>query len=151
MQIKLSFLGAARNVTGSRYLLEANNTRLLVDCGMYQERKLKDRNWEPCVVSPNTIDAVLLTHAHVDHCGLLPKLVHEGFKGRIFCTEATSEIARIILLDSAHLQLEDAEFKKKRHEREGRVGPFPEVPLYTVDDVKASFSLFSPVKYREPV
>lgn len=151
MQIKLSFLGAARNVTGSRYLLEANDTRILVDCGLYQERKLKDRNWEAFSVPPNTIDAVLLTHAHVDHCGLLPKLVHDGFQGRIYCTEATSEIAEIILLDSAHLQEEDAELKKKRHEREGRKGPFAEVPLYTVDDVNVSLPLFSPVKYREPV
>jgi len=82
---------------------------------------------------------------------LLPKLVRDGFQGRIYTTEATSEIARIILLDSAHLQMEDAEFKKKRHEREGRKGPFPEIPLYTVDDVNASLPLFSPVKYGEPV
>ena len=151
MQIKLSFLGAARNVTGSRYLLEANGTRILVDCGMYQERKLKDRNWEPFCVPPDTIDAVLLTHAHLDHCGLLPKLVHDGFKGSIYCTQATAEIAEIILLDSAHLQMEDAEFKKKRHEKEGRKGPFPEVPLYNTEDVNATMPLFSPVSYQEPV
>ncbi len=151
MQIKLSFLGAARNVTGSRYLLETDSTRLLVDCGLYQEREFRSRNWEPFPIPPHTLDAVLLTHAHVDHCGLLPKLVREGFRGRIYCTEATSEIAQIILLDSAHLQEEDAEFKRKRHEREKRRGPFPEVPLYTVDDAKASFPLFLPVKYRVPV
>ncbi len=151
MQIKLSFLGAARNVTGSRYLLETDSTRLLVDCGLYQEREFRSRNWEPFPIPPHTLDAVLLTHAHVDHCGLLPKLVREGFRGRIYCTEATSEIAQIILLDSAHLQEEDAEFKRKRHEREKRRGPFPEVPLYTVDDAKASFPLFQPVKYRVPV
>ncbi|MFC1925440.1 MBL fold metallo-hydrolase RNA specificity domain-containing protein [Chloroflexota bacterium] len=151
MQIKLSFLGAARNVTGSRYLLEANGSKVLVDCGMYQERKLKDRNWEPFLYPPNTIDAVLLTHAHLDHCGLLPKLVHDGFQGNIYCTEATSEIVEIILLDSAHLQEEDAEFKRKRHEKEGRKGPFPEVPLYTTEDVNETLPLFSPVPYREPV
>ena len=150
MQIKLSFLGAARNVTGSRYLLETNNARLLVDCGLYQEREFRSRNWDPFPIPPRTLDAVLLTHAHVDHCGLLPKLVREGFRGRIYCTEATSEITQIILLDSAHLQEEDAEFKRKRHEREKRRGPFPEIPLYTVDDAKASFPLFLPVKYGVP-
>ena len=150
MRIKLSFLGAARNVTGSRYLLETDNTRLLVDCGLYQEREFRSRNWEPFPIPPSTLDAVLLTHAHVDHCGLIPKLVGDGFRGRIYCTEATSEIAQIILLDSAQLQEEDAEFKRRRHERENRRGPFPEIPLYTVDDAKASFPLFSPVKYGAP-
>ena len=151
MQIKLGFLGAARNVTGSQYLLEANNVRLLVDCGLYQEREFKSRNWEPFRVPPHTLDAVLLTHAHLDHCGLLPKLVREGFNGRIYCTAATAEIAQIILLDSANLQEEDAQFKRKRHEREGRKGPFPEVPLYTVDDARAVFPLFTPAKYGEVV
>jgi len=151
LQIKLSFLGAAQNVTGSRYLLETKNAKILVDCGLYQERKFASRNWDPFPVQPRNLDAVLLTHAHLDHCGLLPKLVHEGFRGKIYCTDATSEIAQIILLDSAHLQEEGAEFKKKRHERERRRGPFPEIPLYTVDDAKASFPLFSPVKYGETI
>ena len=149
MQIKLNFLGAARNVTGSRYLLETNNTRVLVDCGLYQEREFKSRNWEPFRVSPSTLDAVLLTHAHLDHCGLLPKLVRDGFRGKIYCTEATAEIVRIMLLDSAKLQQEDAEFKTRRHQREGRKGPFPEVPLYTVDDAEAVFPLFETRKYGE--
>jgi len=151
LQIKLRFLGAAGNVTGSRYLLEANGVRLLIDCGLYQERQFKSRNWEPFLIPPHTLDAVLLTHAHIDHCGLLPKLVGAGFRGKIYCTEATSEIAQIILLDSAHLQEEDAEFKRRRHERENRKGPFPEIPLYTVDDARASFPLFEPVKYGETV
>ena len=97
------------------------------------------------------MDAVLLTHAHLDHCGLIPKLVREGFQGRIYCTNSTSEITQIILLDSAHIQEEDAEFKKRRHEREKRRGPFPEIPLYTADDAKASFPLFTPVQYGEAV
>ena len=151
MQIKISFSGAAQNVTGSRYLLETNNTRILVDCGLYQERKFLSRNWEPFRIPPQTIDAILLTHAHLDHCGLLPKLVREGFRGKVYCTPATSEIAQIILLDSAHLQEEDAEFKKKRHEREGRRGRYPEIPLYTIEDAKASFPLFSTVNYGSPV
>jgi len=149
MQIKLMFLGAAQNVTGSRYLLQANGTRLLVDCGLYQERHLKARNWDPFPTAANSIDAVLLTHAHLDHCGLLPKLVKEGFRGKIYCTAATSEITRIILLDSAKLQEEDAEFKRKRHEREGRKGPFPEIALYTVADSEACFPHFSPVEYKQ--
>ena len=151
MQIKLSFLGAAQNVTGSRYLLETKNAKILVDCGLYQERKFASRNWDPFPIQPRNLDAVLLTHAHLDHCGLLPKLVREGFRGKVYCTDATSEIAQIILLDSAHLQEEGAEFKKKRHERERRRGPFSEIPLYTVDDAKASFPLFSPVKYGETI
>ncbi len=149
MSIKLSFFGGAHNVTGSRYLLEANNIRLLIDCGLYQERELKYRNWEPFSFPPSSLDAVLLTHAHIDHCGLIPKLVREGFRGRIYCTTATSEIAQIVLLDSAHLQEEDAEFKRRRHEREKRKGPFPEVPLYTVADAIASFPFFAPVNYEE--
>ncbi len=151
MQVKLSFMGAARNVTGSRYLLETDNARVLVDCGLYQERDFRHRNWDPFLVPPRTIDAVLLTHAHLDHCGLLPKLVHDGFCGKIVCTAATAEITRIMHLDSAKLQLEDAEFKKRRHKREGRRGPHPEVPLYTVDDAMATIPLFSPVNYGENV
>ena len=147
MQIKLGFYGAARNVTGSRYLVEANGIKFLVDCGLYQERFFKERNWEPFPIPPDTLDAVLLTHAHIDHCGLLPKLVREGFRGKIYCTDATADIAKIMLKDSARLQEEDAQFKKKRHEREGRKGPYPEVPLYTVKDAEACFPLFQPVGY----
>ena len=151
MDIKLRFWGAAQNVTGSRYCLEANGTRLLVDCGLYQEREFKSRNWDTLPVPPHAIDAVLLTHAHLDHCGLLPKFVRDGFQGTIYSTDATSDIAEIMLLDSAKLQAEDAEFKRKRHKREGRKGPFPEVPLYTVDDAEASLPLFTPVRYGAPV
>ncbi|MCJ7729512.1 MAG: MBL fold metallo-hydrolase [Sedimentisphaerales bacterium] len=157
MQIRLRFLGAAQNVTGSRHLLEVDGTgstsspqtRLLIDCGLYQERQYQARNWEPFVVPPESINAVLLTHAHLDHCGLLPKLVREGFKGKIYCTQATAEIARVILLDSAKLQEEDAEHKRKRHQREGRAGPYPEVPLYTIKDAEACFPHFEPVKYGQ--
>jgi len=151
MQIKLKFLGAARNVTGSCYLLQTSQTRLLVDCGLYQERKFRSRNWAPFPVPPDSLDAILLTHAHIDHCGLLPKLVKGGFRGRIYCTAATAEIAKIMLLDSASLQQEDAEFKRKRHQREKRKGPHHELPLYTMEDALATFPLFSPVDYGNPV
>jgi len=151
MQITLKFLGAAQNVTGSRHLLQANDTRILVDCGLYQERQFRERNWERFAVPPETIDAVLLTHAHLDHCGLLPKLVREGFAGKIYCNPATAEIAKIILLDSAKIQEEDAEHKRKRHQKEGRTGPYPEVPLYTTEDAEACLPLFSHVQYREAV
>jgi metallo-beta-lactamase family protein len=166
MEMRLRFLGAAQNVTGSRHLLEVSGTgfqpvgntakmavplRLLVDCGLYQERQFLARNWEPFAVPPESINAVFLTHAHLDHCGLLPKLVREGFSGKIYCTAATAEIARIILLDSAKIQEEDAEHKLKRHQKEGKTGPYPEAPLYTTKDAEACFPHFEPVKYGQQI
>jgi metallo-beta-lactamase family protein len=151
MKARLKFLGAAQNVTGSRHFLEVDGTKVLVDCGLYQERQFQSRNWEPFSVPASEIDAVLLTHAHLDHCGLLPKLVKDGFKGKIYGTEATGELAKIILMDSAKLQEEDAEFKRKRHKKEGRVPPFPDEPLYTIKDVEVCCPLFTPVKYGEVV
>jgi metallo-beta-lactamase family protein len=149
--MKLTFLGAAENVTGSRYLLDTGKGRILVDCGMYQERALLQRNWAPFPVPPNSIDAVVLTHAHIDHCGYLPRLVRDGFKGRIHCTAVSAEIAKIVLEDSARIQEEDAAFKKKRHEKEGREGPMPEEAMYSLADVKTTCSLLSPVAYKQPV
>jgi metallo-beta-lactamase family protein len=151
MNIKLSFLGAAQNVTGSQYLVETDNAKFLVDCGLYQERELTGRNWSPFLMPPENLDAVLLTHAHLDHCGLLPKLVREGFNRAIYCTDATAEITRIMLLDSGKIQEEDADFKRRRHQKENRKGPYPEVPLYTKDDAEAVYPLFSPVKYGQAV
>lgn len=145
----LTFLGAAGNVTGSRFLITWDGQRILIDCGMYQEREFVSRNWDPFPVQPDTIDAVILTHAHLDHSGYLPKLVREGFRGRIYCTAATADIATIILADSARIQEEDAAYKKRRHEREGRRGPHPEIPLYTSEDAEAVTEHFSPVAYGE--
>ena len=151
MSIKLNFFGAAQNVTGSCYLVEANGARILIDCGLYQERDLKQRNWDAFPVSPATINAVLLTHAHLDHCGRLPKLVKEGFRGKIFCTPATADIAQIIMKDSAFLQEEDIKHKKARHEEQGKTSPFPYEPLYTVADVDKTIPLLTPVGYKTPV
>ncbi|MBW8001619.1 MAG: MBL fold metallo-hydrolase [Planctomycetes bacterium] len=151
MKISLSFLGAVQNITGSRHLLKVDGTSILVDCGLYQERQFKDRNWDPFPINPETIDAVFLTHAHLDHCGLLPKLVKEGFKGKIYCTQATAEIAQIILFDAAHIQEEDAEHKKRRHKKKGHKPPREVKPLYTTEDVQQCLPLFETVEYRKSI
>ncbi|MBN1938876.1 MAG: MBL fold metallo-hydrolase [Candidatus Aminicenantes bacterium] len=151
MMMNIRFLGASRQVTGSKFLLETDDRLLLVDCGLYQERALLHRNWDRFPVPPGDIEAVLLTHAHLDHCGYIPRLAADGFKGRILATAPTVELARIILLDSAHIQEEDAAFKKKRHAKEGRTGPHPEIPLYTIADAEESLPLFEPVAYGKRI
>ena len=151
MSVELSFLGAAQNVTGSRYLLEHDGARTLVDCGLYQERDLRQRNWERFPVGPDSIDNLLLTHAHLDHAGFIPKLVKSGFRQTIYSTPATEEIARIAFLDYAHLQIEDADYKRRRHEREGRTGRFPEVPLYTDRDAIEATHYFKTNNYDRPI
>ncbi len=151
MKMKLTFLGASKNVTGSRYYLEANGKRLLIDCGLHQERQHRQRDWDPFPVSPESIDTLLLTHAHLDHSGYLPKLVREGFKQSIYSTDATIDIVKIMLLDSAKIQMIDAENKARRHQRRGVKAPFPEIPLYTTADVERVFPLFRPVKYQHKV
>jgi len=151
MSMFVTFLGAAQNVTGSSYAVDVADTTVLVDCGLYQERSLRDRNWAACPVFPARIKAVLLTHAHLDHCGLLPKLVREGFHGPIYCTPATAEIVQIVLLDSAKIQEEDAANKAKRHAKEGRRGPYPDIPLYTIRDAEAVLPFLTPVAYGTPV
>lgn len=147
----LQFVGATGSVTGSSFLLECAGKRYLVDCGMYQERHLRKRNWDAFPIPAATIDGLFLTHAHLDHCGLIPKLVREGFSGPIYCTPPTADIAKIILFDAAHIQEEDAAFKRKRHEREGRKGRYPEAALYTEKDVKQALPLFQPMDYEQLV
>ncbi len=149
--MRIQFLGAAQQVTGSAYLVEANGLKILVDCGLYQEREFASRNWKPFPVFPPKIDYVLLTHSHLDHAGLLPKLVREGFSGPVITTSASEDLIEIVLTDSARIQEEDAAYKKKRHKKEGRKGAFPEVPLYTVEDAKKCFPLIRPVEYGEEV
>jgi metallo-beta-lactamase family protein len=148
MHMTLRFFGAAQNVTGSCYCLDIDGTRILIDHGLYQERQHKHRNWQPLPVPLDSIDAVLLTHAHLDHCGRLPKLVRDGYAGPIYCTPATADIARIVIQDSGKIQEEDAAYKRKRHQKEGRSGPYPDVPLYTRDDALACDPLFRPVEYK---
>lgn len=145
------FLGAARQVTGSRHLVRSGGRTLLVDCGMFQERDFTARNWEPSPVPPGEIDRVLLTHGHLDHCGLLPKLVREGFGGEILCTAPSADLTRIVWADAARIQVEDAAYKKKRHRREGRRGAHPEAPLYTPEDAEAAERRLKVVPYDKPI
>ncbi|MEW6750696.1 MAG: MBL fold metallo-hydrolase [Candidatus Latescibacterota bacterium] len=149
--MKLRFMGANGQVTGSRYLLEAGGLRLLVDCGMFQERAFLSRNWEAPPISPGEVDYVLLTHAHLDHAGLLPRFYVQGYRRPVLATRATVELAGIVLRDAAHIQLEDVGHKRRRHEREGRRGAHPEVPLYTPEDAEAVLSLFEGVGYGDTV
>jgi metallo-beta-lactamase family protein len=138
-------------VTGSQYYVEADGARLLIDCGMYQERAYLNRNWEPCPVRLRDLDAILLTHAHVDHCGLAPKLVQEGFRGPILCTFASADLIELVLRDAAEIQVEDAAFKEKRHRKEGRWGQKPVKPLYNTRDVDRTLRLVESVAYDQPV
>ncbi|HLU69599.1 MAG TPA: MBL fold metallo-hydrolase [Fibrobacteria bacterium] len=141
----LSFLGAAGTVTGSRFVLEQGRHRLLVDCGLFQGLKnLRLRNWAPFPVAPDKLGAVLLTHAHLDHSGYLPKLVKEGFTGPIFGTAATLDLLRILLPDSAKLMEKDAEFAKRR----GYSKHKNPKPLYTARDVERCYRQFSPVAWE---
>ncbi|OHB83779.1 MAG: MBL fold hydrolase [Planctomycetes bacterium RBG_16_64_12] len=149
--MKLQFLGATRQVTGSKYYLEAGGAKILIDCGMFQEREYRDRNWEPSPVPARRVDALLLTHAHLDHCGLTPRLVKEGFGGPIFATAASADLVDVILRDSAEIQMEDAAYKKRRHQKEGRSGRHPEVPLYTTADVERALPLVKIVRYGQEI
>ncbi len=148
--MRIRFLGANGNVTGSQHFVEDDQFRFLVDCGMVQERNFLNRNWDVNPEQPQTIKAVLLTHAHLDHCGLLPKLSKDGFHGKIYGTPATIDLAKLILYDSAHIQEEDALFKQKRHLKENRRSPHPVVPLYTKEDVDRLLPDFCPISYNKP-
>jgi metallo-beta-lactamase family protein len=144
----LTFLGAARTVTGSKYLLEVDGARLLVDCGLFQGLKeLRERNWQPLPVEASSIDAVILTHAHLDHCGFLPRLVAEGFTGRVFCTQGTGQLCRIVLPDAGRLQEEDAE-SANRH---GYSKHTPALPLFTEEDANQALVQLQLIGYERPI
>lgn len=149
--MKITFLGANQQVTGSRYCLEAGGSKIMIDCGLVQEREFVSRNWNPCPVPPNEIDALLLTHIHIDHCGLIPKLVHDGFKGPIHATHPSVALVKIMLLDSARIQKEDTDYKKKRHHKEKRKGKHPKVPLYTEHDAEQALTLFRGLDYSQTI
>ncbi|TDO48322.1 metallo-beta-lactamase family protein [Kribbella sp. VKM Ac-2571] len=141
----LTFLGAAGTVTGSKFLLEHDQQRILLDCGLFQgEARWRRRNWDPFPVDPASLDAVVLTHAHLDHCGYLPSLVRQGFHGPVICTPGTADVAAIVLRDAAHLQMEDAQ-----HARAGGYSRHdPPQPLFDTEDAERAIRLFRPADGR---
>jgi metallo-beta-lactamase family protein len=139
--MRLTFMGAAGTVTGSKYLLKHDGRRVLVDCGLFQGLKqLRLRNWDSFPLPPKSIDAVVLTHAHIDHSGYLPALARQGFHGPVFCTEATRDLAALLLPDSGHLQEEDAFYANKH----GFSKHHPALPLYTEEDGRRVLKQFKP-------
>ena len=145
--LSLTCLGGSGTVTGSKHLVEHDDGRILVDCGLFQgTRDLRELNWQRFPLSPASIDAVILTHAHLDHCGYLPRLVREGFEGAILATPATIDVARLVLLDSAHLQEKDAEFAN----RHGFSRHKPALPLYRVEDAQRALQQFRSIGFHEP-
>ena len=148
MSASLAFLGAVGTVTGSRFLVRAGGRSVLVDCGLFQGRKdLRLRNWEPLGVAVDSIDAVVITHAHIDHVGYLPRLVRDGFRGPIYATAATVDLAEIMLADAAHLQEEDADYAN----RKGFSKHSPALPLFGVEDAQAAMKLFRPLPLHRTV
>lgn len=146
--LTLTSLGGAGTVTGSKHLLAQGNHRILVDCGLFQGLKnLRDLNWTPFPVDPGSIDAIVLTHAHLDHSGYLPKLVRDGFRGQIFATGATGAVAELILLDSGHLQEKDAEYANRKGFSKHR----PALPLYGIRDAERAMEFFTVVPFHKSV
>lgn len=142
--MKIQFLGAAGTVTGTCFYLQASELKMLVDCGMFQGEDAYTVNKENFAFNPKEIDCLFLTHAHIDHSGLIPKLVKEGFKGKIITTPATADLAELMLYDSAHIQETDSVMHTKKALRAGKE---PVTPLYTVDDVRAAIPFFSRTPY----
>lgn len=140
--MRLTFLGAAETVTGSRFLLETSEARILIDCGLFQGlKRLRLLNWEPFPVDPASIDAVLLTHAHIDHSGYLPALVRQGFSGSIWCSGGTRDLLGLMLLDAAHIQEEDARYANRHRTSKHD----PALPLYTTADAQKALALIETV------
>jgi len=149
--MRIQFLGANRQVTGSRYLLEAGGLRILIDCGLFQERAFLGRNWEDPPVPPGSLDCVLVTHAHLDHVGLIPRFVAQGYRKPILTVEPSADLAGLVLLDAGRIQEEEVETKRRRHAKEKREGPHPLIPLYTQEEAKTAASLFRGVEFGERV
>ncbi len=146
--ISITFLGAAQTVTGSRHLLDNGKSKVLVDAGLFQGLKeLRERNWQDLPVPIREISAIVLTHAHLDHCGYLPRLVSQGFRGRVFCTAGTKDLCNIVLPDSGHIQEEDAEHANRHGFSKHEVA----LPLYTKADAQRALTLLQPVGYERPV
>lgn len=146
--MKIKFIGGAGTVTGSKTLIESNGIRILVDCGQFQGIKpLRELNWEPLPILPSSIDFVLLTHGHLDHCGWLPRLVNQGFKGKIYCTSPTAAVAKLILLDSAKIQEEEANKANKGNFSKHKIAE----PLYTLEQSKNVFPHFRIIQPNESV
>jgi metallo-beta-lactamase family protein len=146
MSASMTFLGAAGTVTGSKFLLETPSARMLLDCGLFQgERELRRRNWAPLPVDPASIDCVVITHAHLDHCGYLPVLVRSGFAGPVVCTPSTARLAAIVLRDAAHLQEEDARYANEQ----GFSKHSPALPLFDSADAEKASSLITPVPHEQ--
>ncbi len=144
----IRFLGAAGTVTGSKFLLECGDTRILVDCGLFQGLKeLRLKNWEPLEIDPKEIDAVVLTHAHLDHCGYVPRLVKQGFGGRIHTTHFTAKLVDVILRDSARIQVEDAEYAAKKKFSKHN----PPLPLYDENDAERAIQLLTTHDFEQRV
>ena len=145
--MNITFLGATKTVTGSNFLVEGAGKKFLVDCGMYQG-KAKDEleNEAPFLYNPEEIDFMLLTHAHIDHSGRIPKLYNEGFKGPIYATKATCDLCSIMLPDSGHIQEQENEWKNKKRQRKGLP---TRPPLYTAEDATKCLEIFNPIKYDE--
>jgi metallo-beta-lactamase family protein len=144
----LTFIGAARTVTGSKYLLEHAGRRVLVDCGLFQGLKeLRLRNWAEFPIPPRDIDAVVLTHAHLDHVGYLPRLRTQGYRGRVFCTAGTMDLCRLVLPDSGRIQEEDA----RQANRHGYSKHHPALPLYTESDALAAITQLQPIGYHRAI
>src|SRR5688572_22207363 len=143
----LTFLGAARTVTGSKFLLEHAGSRVLIDCGLFQGAKeLRLRNWQEFPVAADTINAVVLTHAHLDHVGYLPRLVMQGYRGRVFCTGGTADLCRLVLPDSARIQEEDA----RQANKQGYTRHAPALPLYGESDALRALTHLQAVPYGQP-
>lgn len=146
MNVRVKFLGAAKSVSGSRYLLEVDDHKILIDCGLFQGLKeLRLHNWDTFPVEPDEIETVILTHAHIDHIGYLPKLVKEGFNGPVYCTQPTEDLLKILLLDSAKLQEEEALYAKKK----GYSKHAEPKPLYNTEDAESVFPLLHPIAYDD--